>query len=268
MDSLLEHSSTAVSVVLAASFLAAALWERVRPLLRFEGDDGPRWLGNIGLLCLGHVLAFGLVPLSTWLSATLAQNLGLGLLPWLQVPWLLAVLITVLALDLAGWCWHALMHHVGAFWRFHRVHHSDLEFDAALGFRFHPFEIIFVALGNALVVGLLGLPPAAVLLSALLTTAHNFFGHANAALPPRLEAWLRRLLITPDLHRVHHSAVAGDSMHNLSIVFSWWDRLFGTYRDARPMAPEGFGLDDERNGQRLGLPRLLWMPMQRPAAPS
>ena len=268
MDSLLEHSGMALSLVLAASFVAAALWERWRPLVHFTGDDRPRWLGNIGLLFVGHALAYGLVPLVAWLSALLAQSLRLGLLPWLHTPWLLAMLVAVLALDLAGWVWHRLMHRAGLLWRVHRVHHSDLEFDSSLGFRFHPFEIIFVAVGNGAVSAALGLPPEGVLLSALLTTAHNFFGHANAALPLRLERALRWMIITPDLHRVHHAANVDDSMHNFSIVFSCWDRLFGSYREPRTFAPEGFGLDDERDPQRLGLPRLLLMPLERRAPPS
>lgn len=263
MDSLLEHSGMALSLMLAASFVAAALWERWRPLVSFAGDDRPRWCGNIGLLFIGHALAYGLVPLVAWLSALLAQALGLGLLPWLHTPWLLAILVAVLALDLAGWVWHRLMHRMRWLWRVHRVHHSDMAFDSSLGFRFHPFEIIFVALGNGVVSAALGLPPEGVLLSALLTTAHNFFGHANAALPPQLERALRWLLITPDLHRVHHAANMDDSMHNFSIVFSWWDRLFGSYREPLAFEPEGFGLGDERDPQQLGLPRLLWMPLER-----
>ena len=264
MDSLLEHAGLIQTLALVFALIAAALWERWRPRLHFQGDDGPRRVGNYGLLGVNYAVGYVIVPATAFISASAAQVWGVGLLPTLGLPTPLQWLIAILAIDLLGWMLHWSMHHAGVLWRIHQVHHNDLEFDSSLGLRFHPLETAYVALATALGVALLGLPPEAVLVSGALTTAHNFFGHANASLPAPLEAWLRRAIITPDLHRVHHSADRAEAMANFGVVFSIWDRLFGTLRPARAFTPDVFGLAEERDPKRLTLPRLLWLPLRRP----
>lgn len=264
MDGLLEHAGLIQTLALVFALIAAALWERWRPLLHFQGDDGPRRVGNYGLLGVNYALGYAIVPAAAVISAWVAQAWGIGLLPQLALPAPLQWLIAILAIDLLGWLLHWSMHHVALLWRFHQVHHNDLEFDSSLGLRFHPLETAYVALATALGVALLGLPPEAVLVSGVLTTVHNFFGHANASLPAPLESWLRRAVITPDLHRVHHSADQAEAMANFGIVFSFWDRLFGSLRSARAFTPDDFGLSTDRDPARLSLPRLLWLPLRRP----
>jgi sterol desaturase/sphingolipid hydroxylase (fatty acid hydroxylase superfamily) len=263
MEGLVGHAPLIQTLALLLAYLAVLLWEKLRPLLRYGADDRQRWTSNFGLLFINHGLPYLLVPVVAAVSAWAAPAFGLGLLRNVGVPAWLMLVVAVLALDLSGWILHWSMHKLGPLWRIHRVHHSDLQFDSSLGFRFHPAEVALVALVNAVVVVVLGLPLEAVLLSAVITNVHNFFGHANARLDPGAESGLRRIVITPDLHRLHHSACVADYMSNFGIVFSWWDRLAGTYRAPVGSGPREFGLDVERDPRRLSLARLLAMPLQR-----
>lgn len=266
MPDLAEHASLIQTLALVLAYVAVTLWEQRRPLLPYGRDDRGRIVSNFGLLVTNHALPYLLVPLIAAVSAWLASALSIGLLNRVDAPLAVALFVGFIALDLAGWLLHRAMHRQALLWRVHKVHHSDLQFDSSLGFRFHPGEVALLALTNAVVVVVLGLPLEAVLLTGVITTLHNFFGHANASPGARVEQQLRRLIITPDLHRVHHSADASDAMHNFGIVLSWWDRLAGTYRVPTGHGPSEFGLDELRDPQRLSLPRLLAMPFMR--APS
>ncbi len=262
MDGLVGHASLIQTLALLFSYLVVVVWERLRPLLDFADDRG-RVVSNFGLLVINHALPYLLVPAVTAASSWAASSFGLGLLRESDAPLLVMLAIGVVALDLNGWIVHLAMHKLGPLWRIHRVHHSDLQFDSSLGLRFHPAEIVLLAVANALVVVVLGLPLEAVLLSGVITTLHNFFGHANASLDPGAEGWLRRFIITPNLHRVHHSTGAADSMSNYGITLSCWDRLAGTYRAPAGTGPSDFGLGVERDPSRLSLARLLVMPFRK-----
>jgi sterol desaturase/sphingolipid hydroxylase (fatty acid hydroxylase superfamily) len=266
MEGLTAHASPIQTLALVAAYAATVVWERRRARLAYGRDDRRRLTGNLGLLAVNQVLPFLLLPMTAAFSAWIAAVLGLGLLDGAGLPFLPVLLVAIVALDLAGWIVHWAMHRLAPLWRIHRVHHSDLRFDSSLGFRFHPGEVALVALANTAVIVVVGLPLEAVLLSGVIATLHNFFGHANAGLGPVAERRARRVIITPDLHRVHHSADAGDAMHNFGIVLSCWDRLAGTYRAPVGAGPTDFGLDTERDPQRLSLWRLLAMPFLR--APS
>lgn len=263
MEGLARHESLIQTLALLLAFLAVVLWERLRPLLPYDADDRERLTSNFGLLIVNHAAPFFVVPMVTALSSWVAAMMTVGWLNTVHAPRWMMFAIAVLALDLTGWAVHRAMHKVGPLWRVHRVHHSDLRFDSSLGFRFHPVELAVMATVNAAVVMALGLPLEAVLLSGVITTLHNFFGHANASPTFNVERRLRPWLITPDLHRVHHSARMADSMRNFGIVFSWWDRLAGTYRAPMAKSPSAFGLDDVRDPRRLSLIRLLVMPFWR-----
>jgi sterol desaturase/sphingolipid hydroxylase (fatty acid hydroxylase superfamily) len=266
MEALVGNASLVITAGALLAYLVTLVWERARPALPADTADGSvRWAGNFGLLVVNHAVPYLVVPLVTALSAWWADALGLGLLPALEAPMGLTALAGLLALDLQGWALHRALHRFAWLWRVHRVHHSDLRFDASLAFRFHPGEAALVALASSLVVVALGLPVEVVLASSLLGALHNVFVHANASLGGGLERAVRMVFVTPDLHRVHHSADPSEAMHNYGIVFSWWDRLLRTCRTPTGRAPRTFGIEAERDPGRLSLMRLLWMPFARGA---
>lgn len=264
MEALLANTSLVLTGSTLLAYLLTLVWEQVRPLLPRDGwHERTRWAGNFGLLLVNHGLPYVLLPLTAAFAARWAEAMGLGLLPALGAPFWLVLPMAFVAVDLLAWVLHWALHRLPWLWRVHQVHHSDLRFDAALAFRFHPIEVALVALGTSAVVITLGLPVEAVLIVSLVGSLHNVFVHANARLGPRAEAAARLLLVTPDLHRVHHSAVVEDSMHNYGIVFSCWDRLLGTWRTPIGGGPQSFGINSERDAARLPLGRLLVMPFQR-----
>ena len=263
MDFLLENASLLEGAVLLLAFAAVTAWERRRPLRHFEGASRERSLGNIGLLLINQALPYLLVPATAAFGAWAAGRAGFGLLQSMALPLALAALLSLVVLDATAWAVHRAMHGSAWLWRIHKVHHSDLEFDGTLGFRFHPLETALQSLAHTAVVVVLGLPVEAVLLAALVSIAHNMFVHANAALPPGAERVARALLVTPDMHRIHHSADFAESMSNFGIVLPWWDRLAGSYRAPTGHDAAQFGLAEERAPARLKLGRLLVMPLER-----
>lgn len=266
MEVLVDNASLIITASALFAYVMTLLWEHARPVLPPDaGDVRVRWAGNFGLLLVNHAVPYVVVPLITAFAAWWAEALGLGLLPALDAPLWVAVPTAFLALDLMGWLLHRAMHRYAGLWRVHQVHHSDLRFDAALAFRFHPGEAALVALTSSLVVAALGLPVEAVLATSLVGALHNVFVHANARLGADVEPAVRTVFVTPDLHRVHHSADLSDSMHNYGIVFSFWDRLFRTWRTPVDAGPRSFGIEAERDPARLSLPRLLLMPFRRTA---
>ncbi|MDO9072040.1 MAG: sterol desaturase family protein [Rubrivivax sp.] len=264
MEALIENASLVITASAVLAYVMSLLWELACPVLPADAGDGStRWAGNFGLFFINHAVPYLVLPLVAVFAAWWADALGLGLLPALGAPFWLALITAWVALDLMGWLLHRAMHRLPALWRVHQVHHSDLRFDAALAFRFHPGEAALVAVTSSFVVVTLGLPVEAVLASSLVGALHNAFVHANASLGRRTETVVRWLLVTPDLHRVHHSAELADGMHNYGIVFSFWDRLFRTWRTPVGSGPHEFGITTERDPARLSLPRLLLMPFRR-----
>jgi sterol desaturase/sphingolipid hydroxylase (fatty acid hydroxylase superfamily) len=175
-----------------------------------------------------------------------------------------AVPAGVVLLDLAVYLQHRVFHAVPALWRLHRVHHADLELDATTGLRFHPIEILLSMAIKIAAVAALGAPAAAVLAFEVLLNAGALFSHANLALPRGLDAVLRAVLVTPAMHRVHHSVVRAETDSNFGFCLSWWDRLFGTYRAAPAAGPDRvtIGLEAFRDPAELRLDRLLTQPFR------
>jgi sterol desaturase/sphingolipid hydroxylase (fatty acid hydroxylase superfamily) len=266
MEALVENASLVITAAALLAYVTVLLWEHARPVLPADAGDGStRWAGNFGLLFVNHAVPYFLVPVISAFAAWWGDKLGLGLLPALDSSLWLTTLVGLLVLDLKGWLLHWALHHFGWLWRVHQVHHSALRFDAALAFRFHPGDAALVGLASSLVVVTLGLPVEVVLANSLLVALHNVFVHANASLGGTFERVVRAVFVTPDLHRVHHSAYLSDAMHNYGIVFSWWDRLFRTWRTPVGSGPLCFGIEAERDSARLSLPRLLLMPFGRDA---
>ncbi|WP_284615781.1 sterol desaturase family protein [Aquabacterium humicola] len=265
-DWLIGRAGTLYLAAFLGGFGAVALWETWRPLRRGgESRLAARWFTNIALSFINQTAMHLVLPLLGFGAALLAQQRGFGLLNLVDAPAWLAVPAAMLGLDALRWALHRALHRWPLLWRLHRVHHSDLDYDCTIGLRFHPLEALLTQGVLVLAIGLLGLPPIAVLLSDVLTIAHGYFAHGNVGLPARWDGLVRRVVVTPDLHRVHHSARLEESMSNYGSVLCVWDRLAGCCREQADGGATGMqiGLAEEREPRRLGLARLLVMPLRR-----
>ena len=229
----------------AVVFGAMALWEWFAPRRRLEIGRRPRWPGNLGILAIDIIAVRLLVPTAVVGAALVAVERGWGLLPTLGLPTLAAVVIGVVALDLVIYAQHRVFHYVPVLWRLHRMHHADLDIDVTTGVRFHPLEILLSLVIKIAAVVALGVPAVAVLIFEVLLNATSMFNHSNVALPPWLDRIARWIVVTPQMHQVHHSIVRRETDSNFGFNLPWWDRLFGTYR-AEPAAGE--------KGLVIGLP--------------
>lgn len=249
----------------ALIFAAVATAEALAPWRRGPLGRRRRWPGNLGVLAVSAGLARVVFPVTVVGVAMIAEARGLGLFNAVGAPAWLAVPLSVVLLDLAIYAQHVVFHRVPALWRLHRMHHADTEFDATTGLRFHPVEILLSLGIKAAVVVALGAPPAAVLVFEILLNATSIFSHGNIALPRRIDAPLRMLLVTPDMHRVHHSALRAETDSNFGFCLPWWDRIFGTYRAAPAAGRDGvtIGLGAFRDPAEQRLVRLLTQPFRR-----
>jgi len=251
----------------AASFIGMAVWESFRPLRPLEARAERRW-GIHGVL-MAIAMAFSVVVLraSPVVLAAAVADSRFGLLnrPWAPLP--LRFVAAVLALDLVKYASHRTMHAVFALWRVHQMHHSDADFDVSTALRVHPLETIFMQGTYLAAVAVLAPPLSAVVLAELLSAFQSLFNHANASLPPRIERLLRLVLVTPDMHRIHHSAEIREQSANLGDIFPWWDRLFGTYLDQPAAGHRGMalGLHGFSKEKGLNLAFLLSLPFRREA---
>lgn len=250
-------------------FTAVAIWESLAPRRKLTTSKTSRWLANFVLIGLNPVsvrLIFPLLPVG---MALLAEERRWGLLTNLPLAYWLKVAAAVVALDFAIYLQHALHHAIPTLWRLHMVHHADLDFDVTTGVRFHPIEIV-LSMGIKLgAVAALGPPALAVLIFEVALNATAMFNHSNIYLPPKMDRVLRLFLVTPDMHRVHHSAIIKETNSNFGFNLPWWDRLLGTYRDQPAKGHEDMtiGLAHLRDPNRLTLPWLLALPfVENPGA--
>jgi sterol desaturase/sphingolipid hydroxylase (fatty acid hydroxylase superfamily) len=251
-------------LVFAGIFAVMAAWEILAPRRERTLARGTRWPGNIGVVVLDTVLVRLVFPMTAVGLALVAEARGWGLFHALELPAWASLLLAVIALDLAIYLQHVLFHAVPALWRLHRMHHADLEFDVTTGARFHPIEIL-LSMGIKLgVVGALGAPAAAVLLFEALLNATSMFNHSNVCMPARFDRVLRWIVVTPDMHRVHHSIVARETNSNFGFNLPWWDRLFGTYRAKPAAGHEGMtiGIEQFRDPAEQRLDRMLTQPFR------
>lgn len=215
--------------VFAGIFIAMAVWE-VLGHCRTLRCSRKRWVTNLSVLGLDVLVQRLTLPISLVGFATMLDDNGWGLCNWLEAPQWLAVPLAVITLDLAVYLQHRFFHWVPWLWQVHMAHHADLDFDLTTGLRFHPIEILLSILWKLSVVLVVGASPLAVLLFELLLNGTAMFNHGNVSLPQRVEAVVRPLLVTPDMHRVHHSVERTEANSNFGFCLSWWDRLFATYR--------------------------------------
>jgi sterol desaturase/sphingolipid hydroxylase (fatty acid hydroxylase superfamily) len=202
--------------------------------------------------------------------AMLVEDRGWGLFNVLPIPDRAAVPAAVVLLDLALYAQHVAFHAVPPLWRLHRMHHADLEVDVTTGVRFHPAEIVPSMVIKFAVVVALGTPPLAVLIFEVLLNATSMFNHGNVRLPRWLDCFLRWIVVTPEMHRVHHSVLRYETDSNFGFNLPWWDRLFGTYRANPAVGHEGMtlGIDRFRDPAELRLDRMLLQPFRNDARAS
>jgi sterol desaturase/sphingolipid hydroxylase (fatty acid hydroxylase superfamily) len=250
---------------LAASFgvfAIAAGWEALGPRRTRRFPRSVRWPHNLGLLAVNGVLLRLVAPGAAVGVAMAADAHGWGLLHALDLPAWAGLILAVVLLDLAVYFQHVLFHAVPALWRLHRVHHADTDFDVTTGTRFHPIEIVLSVGIKCVAVAAIGAPAMAVVVFEVLLNATAMFNHANGRLPESVDRRLRWLVVTPDMHRVHHSIVMQEMNSNFGFNLPYWDHLFGTYR-AQPAAGHDamtIGLDDFRDRRDARLDRLLLLP--------
>jgi len=232
MDSFLQtHEATVRIVCFFSLFAAVALWEVLAPRRRLTASKSVRWLNNLGLVALNTVVIRVLFPMGTVGVTLFAMNQGWGLLNHWELPFWLATTLAIIVMDLVIWAQHVLFHFVPVLWRLHRVHHADPDYDLTTGARFHTIEIILSLLIKFGVILVLGPPITAVILFEVILNGMAIFNHANARLPLPLDRILRLFVVTPDMHRVHHSVENDELNSNFGFNLSCWDRLFGTYRE-------------------------------------
>ena len=267
---MLAHEPVIRLTAFALVFTAMALWEWLAPCREAGAERARRWPANFGLVLLDSVLVRFVFPFAAAGIALIAQEQGWGLFNLVHLPEWLAVIASIILLDLAIYGQHVLFHAVPLFWRFHRVHHSDVAFDVTTGIRFHPGEIVLSLLFKSALVLALGAPPLAVLLFELLLNAGALFSHSNVSLPPRLDAWLRRIIVTPDMHRVHHSIVTAEANTNFGFALSWWDRLFATYKSQPAAGHPGMviGVPEFRTAPEQRIGQLLLQPLRETEKPA
>ncbi len=251
----------------ALVFAAVALWEHAAPRRKTLYARRARWPHNLGLLVVDVLVVRLLAPGAVIGVALMAQERGWGLLNSVALPWWAGFALGVVLLDLVIYFQHVMFHAVPTLWRLHRVHHADQDFDVTTGTRFHPIEILLSLVIKSAAVAAIGASPVAVLVFEVLLNATAMFNHANASLPARAERWIRWLVVTPDMHRVHHSVLYDESSSNFGFNLPWWDRLFGTYRAQPRLGHDAMtiGVDAFRSAADLRLDQLLIQPFRNTA---
>jgi len=261
-DWLLSHEPAIRLGSFVAVFALMAVWEVLAERRQRRHPRRGRWFANVGISVLDSLVVRLVFPAAAVGLAMAVETGGWGLFNTIELPHAITVVLSILLLDFAIYMQHVMFHAVPALWRLHMVHHDDQDFDLTTGVRFHPIEIVLSIIIKFIVIAALGPPPEAVLLFAVILNVTSVFNHGNARLPRWLDKRLRWILVTPDMHRVHHSVVVSESNSNFGFNLPWWDRLFGTYTD-QPRAGHvemTLGVEHMQRSDPGNLLRLLAMP--------
>jgi sterol desaturase/sphingolipid hydroxylase (fatty acid hydroxylase superfamily) len=244
------------------AFILIAIWEITAQRRSLTTSKKNRWISNLGITFLNPLVLRLMFPVLALDMAVIAQKQGWGLLNTFDAPYWLTVVIGIVLLDLTIYLQHVMFHAIPILWRLHMVHHADLDYDVTTGLRFHPIEIILSMVIKLSVVVALGPPVVAVLVFEVVLNAAAMFNHGNIRLPLKIDRILRYFIVTPDMHRVHHSVIIRETNSNFGFNLPWWDRLFGTYRSqpSKGHAEMTIGLSQFRDAKRLTLPWLLILP--------
>jgi sterol desaturase/sphingolipid hydroxylase (fatty acid hydroxylase superfamily) len=263
-EALLSYGQYIRLAAFGGVFALMAAWELIGPRRSQTIGRGWRWPNNLGVVAVDTLLVRILFPTTAVGMALVAEAHGLGLFNVVQLPPWFGVLASVILLDLAIYFQHVLFHAVPVLWRLHRMHHADLDIDVTTGLRFHPIEILLSMVIKLAVVIALGAPALAVLLFEVLLNATSMFNHSNVRIPEGFDGVLRWFVVTPDMHRVHHSILLRETNSNFGFNLPWWDRLFGTYRPQPAAGHETMtiGIEQFRDPRELGLDRMLLQPFR------
>ncbi|MFA3921087.1 sterol desaturase family protein [Ruegeria hyattellae] len=263
LHGILEQETAIRLTVFLGVLISMAVWELAAPRRRVEIPRLLRWSNNLALIMLDTLIVRLAFPVVAVGLAVIAHVHGWGLLNQMSIPGWITFLVAVLVLDLAIYLQHVLFHAVPALWRLHRMHHADLEFDVTTGLRFHPVEVLLSMVIKLGVVMALGPPAFAVLIFEVLLNASSLFNHSNIRLPLRVDAVLRLFIVTPDMHRVHHSIHPSETNSNFGFNVPWWDRIFGTYLAQPKSGHEGMtiGIEQFRSRRNLWLDQMLIQPL-------
>ena len=248
----------------AGVFVVMAAWEWIVPRRKQAIGRTWRWPNNLGVVVVDALFVRILFPTAAVGLALIAEAQGFGLFNMVAFPWWIAVVLSMVILDLAIYLQHVLFHAVPALWRLHRMHHADLDIDVTTGLRFHPIEIVLSILIKFAVIAVLGAPAAAVLIFEVLLNATSMFNHSNVRIPAGIDRVLRWFVVTPDMHRIHHSILSRETNSNFGFNLSWWDHLLGTYRAQPEAGHEGMtiGIEQFRDPRELRLDRMLLQPFR------
>lgn len=260
-----DGSETAIRLAAFVGLLGLMmLWEWRAPRRLNTQPRGLRWFSNLGISALNRLVLL-LFPLLGVGAAALAMQQHWGFFNWISAPGWIAFAGSVLVLDMVIYFQHRLFHKLPWLWRLHRMHHTDTEFDATTAVRFHPLEAVISMVIKLAAIVCLGAPVLAVLVFEVILSAVALFNHGNVRIPITADRLIRNLLVTPDMHRVHHSVYADEHNSNFGFNLSWWDHLFGTYRDQPVDGHERMriGLDQFRSPEELRLDRMLRQPFIR-----
>ncbi len=263
-DTLLDNEPAIRLGCFLGIFATMVLWEVLAPRRRRAQSRWVRWPSNLGIVAVNTVVLRLAIPTAAVGLALIADGRGWGLLNQLALPGWLAILVAVIVLDFTIYLQHVLFHAVPALWRLHRMHHADLDFDVTTGARFHPIEILLSMAIKLAVVAALGPPAVAVLIFEVVLNATAMFNHGNVRIAAGLDRALRWFVVTPDMHRVHHSIMPHETNSNFGFNLPWWDRLLGTYR-AQPAAGHAdmtIGIEQFRAPRDLRLDRMLAQPFR------
>ncbi len=254
--------------VFFAIFAVMALWEVLAPRRPLSQSRGKRWTANLGILLIDILVVRFTLGAAAYAMAVYAQGAGWGLLNLLNWPSWIEIAAAVVFLDFAIYLQHIVSHALPIFWRLHQVHHSDMDFDTTTGIRFHPIDILISLVYKVALVAAIGADPWAVIIFEVILNGTSLFNHGNVRIFPKLERVLRFFIVTPEMHRVHHSTNASETNTNFGFSLSVWDRLCGTYRQspAKGHLAMEIGLTPYREARKLDLGNLLAIPFRRQVA--
>lgn len=259
---IVSHEATIRMTFFVGIFVIVALIELAVPRRPLTTSKAGRWFANIGIVIINTVVLRVLVPagavgISVWIGRQ-----GWGVFNYMNWPIWIEVILSVILLDFVIYLQHLMFHAVPLLWRFHMMHHADLDYDLTTGTRFHPIEII-ISLGiKATAISVLGAPAVGVIIFEILLNGTAMFNHGNFYIPLGIDRILRLMVVTPDMHRVHHSVFPSETNSNFGFNLPWWDRLMGTYRAQPTKGHDGMtiGLNQFRDPARLTLPRIIALP--------
>ena len=222
-----------------------------------------RWYSNLSIAIINNVIVSFLIPISVISLAMFASENKIGILNNIDLPYYISVILSIIILDLIIYWQHRLFHFIPILWRLHRMHHTDLDFDVTTGIRFHPIEIVLSTIIKGVVVMILGVPVLSVFIFQMILTCTSMFTHGNVQLPQKVDKILRLVIVTPNMHRIHHSVISDETNSNFGFNISVWDKLFSTYKDQSKDKEIKIGLNIFRKKEDLHLHKLLIQPFYK-----